>query len=779
MAEIGSAFVSLLPSGRGFGSKLDKEIGRDVSASGKRAGLSFGKVFAAVAAVGIGTKVVGFLKDANAEAREAQKVSALTAQVIKSTGAAAGVTAKQVDNLASSISRKTGIDDEQIASSQNLLLTFKGIKAEGGVYEAATRSAVDMGAAMAAASGGALDLKGSTTLVGKALNDPIKGLSALSRVGVTFTEGQKKQIKAMVKSGNVMGAQKRILKELKSEFGGAAAAQATMGDKAKVAWGNFQEAVGTLLLPAVDKILTGFAKVANFGTDRLGPAVKDVIKKIGPPLERIANLAWGKLQTGINALKKLTQLDFSKLDGEKLGLQLSTAVGNALGALSTLGGKVFSTLSDMFGKVDWIGLGIRVGTFAIPFALGLATGIINGLTEPALWQGIWDHLPEILLAGMAIAFAPAKLIGPLARILSKIPFVGRFLAVAVTWVNQLGGKLTKFAGDLLGTFWKAFTGGKMPGGAFVTRVMNSIKGLPGQVGNFFSTLGTRIGVWALDAFEAAGRGARRGVGSLLSFVGRLPKMILSGLGNLSRLLWDSGKNVVQGLIGGIKSMAGDVVTTLVNLLPPALRKFAGKLGIHSPSTVFHEFGVNIVDGLRLGIEHSKAALQKTMDGLVDTIKDKKSDLSTLMDEFGSISSSVADRFKTDLFGGSLNDLIFGGIKSVANLENVTAAFKKLRKKGAGSGFLHALFESGNSSLITELAGGSSAWVGAAQDTFNQQTRLANQLGDMTARNTLGPDIRGVRQEIKELRKDVRLIGADLADALNNAAAKAKRKKDDK
>jgi hypothetical protein len=70
------------------------------------------------------------------------------------------------------------------------------------------------------------DLKGSAVQLGKALNDPIAGVGALSRVGVTFTETQKDMIKTMVEAGNVAGAQTLILDELGKEFGGSAKALA-------------------------------------------------------------------------------------------------------------------------------------------------------------------------------------------------------------------------------------------------------------------------------------------------------------------------------------------------------------------------------------------------------------------------------------------------------------------------------------------------------------------------------------------------------------------------
>src|SRR5690606_34628428 len=131
-------------------------------------------------------------------------------QIIKSTGGAAKVSADQVGSLATAISNKSGMDDEAIQSGANLLLTFKNVRNEAGkganIFDRATQAATDLSAA------GFGDMAGQSKMLGKALNDPIKGISALSRSGVTFTEGQKDQIKTMVESGDLLGAQKLMLK---------------------------------------------------------------------------------------------------------------------------------------------------------------------------------------------------------------------------------------------------------------------------------------------------------------------------------------------------------------------------------------------------------------------------------------------------------------------------------------------------------------------------------------------------------------------------------------
>ncbi len=212
---------------------------------------------------------------------DAQKVSAQTRAVIKSTGGAANVTARQVDTLANSIAGYSGQDDEAIKSGANLLLTFTNIRNGVGknnkIFDQATRTIADM------SQGLGQDLKSSAIQLGKALNDPIKGVTALSRVGVSFTAGQKKQIESLVKSGKTMKAQKLILRELNKEFGGSAKA---FGDtaagrmaKLKTAIGNLGESFGQALLPFVKKAAEWLQKLVDW-FQQLSPHTREMIVKI-------------------------------------------------------------------------------------------------------------------------------------------------------------------------------------------------------------------------------------------------------------------------------------------------------------------------------------------------------------------------------------------------------------------------------------------------------------------------------------------------------------------
>jgi len=152
-----------------------------------------------------------------------------TNAVLTSTGGAANVSADAITALTGTLSKKTATDQAVIRSGENMLLTFTNVKngvgAGNDIFNQATATMLDMSKALGQ------DTKNSAIQLGKALNDPVKGVTALQRVGVTFTAQQKDQIKTMVASNNTLGAQKLILAELNKEFGGSAAAAATGGAK--------------------------------------------------------------------------------------------------------------------------------------------------------------------------------------------------------------------------------------------------------------------------------------------------------------------------------------------------------------------------------------------------------------------------------------------------------------------------------------------------------------------------------------------------------------------
>lgn len=195
--------------------------------------------------------LTGFVGDGVAGAKEAAAGYAQLGAVLASTGGAVGLTADELANLSGDLSQAKGVStfaDDQILSLENLLLTFTNVK--GDIFKEATSIGVDMATALGT------EPSAAAVQLGKALNDPIAGVGALSRVGVTFTEQQKEQIKVMQESGDMAGAQSVILAELTKEFGGSAQAAAdAAGPQAQFAeqLGELSEEIGAALLPLMNE----------------------------------------------------------------------------------------------------------------------------------------------------------------------------------------------------------------------------------------------------------------------------------------------------------------------------------------------------------------------------------------------------------------------------------------------------------------------------------------------------------------------------------------------
>ena len=171
-------------------------------------------------------------------------------QTLKSTKFAAGVSSRELQGLASRMQKLTGIGDETILSMQGVLLTFTQIK--GDVFKDATEAILNISVALGQ------DLQQSAIQVGKALNDPAKGVSALQRVGIQFTDEQKAMIKQLDKTNQTAKAQAIILKELELQFGGTASNVSSTSISLKrlsSAFGDLMESGGGKLAPLLDNLI--------------------------------------------------------------------------------------------------------------------------------------------------------------------------------------------------------------------------------------------------------------------------------------------------------------------------------------------------------------------------------------------------------------------------------------------------------------------------------------------------------------------------------------------
>jgi hypothetical protein len=212
------------------------------------------KTLAPAAMIGL-TALSGLAVGAVRAAEEAQVANNRLDSVAQSMGLFGTNTKVVTDRLkdfADETMKKIAVDDELVKSTQAQLLTFKDLAVTagtaGGAFDRATIAAFDM----AAVFGGTGE--DNAVRLGKALQDPIAGVSSLRKVGVQLSDQQEAMIKTFVDAGDAASAQNIILNELETQVGGAAEATATDSAKMSLAFGEMAEAIGTGLLPIIETL---------------------------------------------------------------------------------------------------------------------------------------------------------------------------------------------------------------------------------------------------------------------------------------------------------------------------------------------------------------------------------------------------------------------------------------------------------------------------------------------------------------------------------------------
>ena len=193
----------------------------------------------------------------------------------------------RLKEAADELGKATLFDQEDFTQGFALLTSFQSIGVES--FKRVAEAAADV----ATLTG--QDVNSSLLQLAKALQDPVRGLTALSRSGTQFTDQQKEQIKALVKSGKELEAQDFILQEIEKQYANAARAAGSAGyagsvDSLQESFRDFQERLATGVQPAVAGTLTAL-------TDLF-----DLLSKIPKPVGQAA-LGIGATAAAIIALK--------------------------------------------------------------------------------------------------------------------------------------------------------------------------------------------------------------------------------------------------------------------------------------------------------------------------------------------------------------------------------------------------------------------------------------------------------------------------------------------
>jgi hypothetical protein len=492
-----------------------------------------GAAFGAVGAVAAGA----FAKSALSAAEDMATANDRIKQINESMGLFGDESFKvsgRLIGLANDMALLTGVSQNEIKESQALLLTFGDIAKTadevGGAFDRATQLTVDMAAA---GFGSATD---NAKQLGKALNDPITGISALARSGVTFTEQEKELIKTLVDSGKQLEAQDMILSAIETQVGGTAEATANASDKIRVGFSQVMERAGVALLPLFEKLTTF------------------LLDKVFPVLERLG-LAFAEDGLG-GAFRTL---------GETLKSVIDSVLPILRDWLVRLGGWFVSDALPWIGAklaelgqafVDWVRPRIRPMLEQLGEFIGAAASWLVGTGLP--WIG--EKLEELARAFIAW-------IQP--QIRPMLEKLGEFIAAAANWVIEDGipmlvDKLILLGNELVAWIKPNIVPMLEQLGELLIAIADWVltTAIPGLVEQGIK-LGAALIGWVIDLAPEA----LKGLGGLLLDIGSW--ILTDGIPTLLGFGADLAGGLIDGLVGALGDLAtaaGGVALDIANAL---------------------------------------------------------------------------------------------------------------------------------------------------------------------------------------------------------------------
>lgn len=608
------------------GKRQFDKIEREASTVGGQIGGTFKRLAVTIAAAFAVGAVANWASFTINSLGNIQRLSAQTDTVLRSMNVTFTDRAA-IEGFAASIEKITGIEAELIQEGQNLLLTFGNIRNEVGagndIFDRATQAMVNMSVAFGT------DASGAAIQLGKALNDPIVGITALTRSGVSFTEAQKEMIKSLVESGDVLSAQRIILSELEKQFGGSAEAfgQTLPGQIAilKNTFGELSETIlsgvlpalvpliGVLtdtfanLVPALAPVLEGVSAALGPVLQVVGetlaeafqvlapvigplseavlglvkalapllPVIAQLIAELLPPLAAVVILVTGVLSPVIAAVAELAETLIADLApaitpvvpiigkiADVLGEALAAALPSVIELITVLFAAIKPLIPALLRLVEALLPLLDPMVDLIEELLPPLTDLLLQLLVPLI-QLIEPFLDLVILiaeklvpAMLPVSQQLAAVLVPILQVLAQlllftiIPVIdtlskllqGDFKGA----VTETGGILMFFRDISAAVFEEVSKIVQLWVDGFntsVARISNAIN----QVINFFSQLRNSI---------------RDRINDAVAFVRDLPGQILNAVGNLGKLLFDAGRDVIQGLIDGIRSMIGRIADAM-------------------------------------------------------------------------------------------------------------------------------------------------------------------------------------------------------------------------
>lgn len=286
-------------------------------------------------------------------------------------------------------------------------------------------------------------------------------------------------------------------------------------------------------------------------------------------------------------------------------------------------------------------LGSTMATL-MPVIMGVVSVVMSLAVQllSALMPIILQLVSAVLPMAVSIFGSLLSAIGPVIQIVAGllIPIIQALMPVVVTVFTVVAnvirsamqivqGIIQVVTGIITGNWQSVFTGlGNIVSGAFgvITGLVSGglqiawglVQAGLGLIGGFFRSTFEGVVSFLGGVWGNITDGVSSMIGDVIGFFGGLIGKITGAIGNAGRALWDTGVNIIQGLIDGIGSMMGAIGRAVLSIVPEAIRgPFEDLLGIRSPSRVAIYWGHMIGEGIVLGTEDMYPDIQSAAEGM--------------------------------------------------------------------------------------------------------------------------------------------------------------------
>ena len=337
------------------------------------------------------------------------------------------------------------------------------------------------------------------------------------------------------------------------------------------------------LVPIITDLVEAFVELWSSGLRQLIPMLPALVAAfatLAPIMIQVVTVGFRILTFFFNLMNALRQVP-------ALLNALKTSIVNGIVSGLTTAWEAISTIGGMV--LDWF----RQLPSRIMGALKALPGLLSALFRKAL-----DDLATI------VGFAAGIIVGTF----TKLP--GRVMDGLKALPELLSGLWNRALSSVRNLIIVAFNA-----------IVSFFRNLPGRARSALASLGSQITTVARNALNSFRSAVSNGASNVVSLIRGLPGRIRSALGNVGSMLYSSGRSIINGLINGISSGIGRVLGLLRDLANRARAAFDNALSIFSPSRVFFESGVNIDEGLILGIKKKLGEVARMAQTLAQTVID--------------------------------------------------------------------------------------------------------------------------------------------------------------